>query len=220
MAASNGMAVCGTQGGEFNPFAGIHVHRHVPASGEGQADEPEVALSEPEQAPVLERGLGGIKGFTYFFSPLPAAAVVERLQSACGQLCGTVKVKGPFRLRSVVPLESAKVELDVAVWTLPADAGTGPGPVPAPEGAGAEEQEQEQQSLKKKQGDLVVVEVQRKQGDQIVFHKVFKSLKAKVLTGELEATGPEGVKLLEADDASEPPLPEMEETLSDDPGMI
>jgi hypothetical protein len=47
---------------------------------------------------------GGIKGFTYFLLTLPAAAVVKRTQSPCGQLCGTVKVRGTFRLRCAFPV--------------------------------------------------------------------------------------------------------------------
>jgi hypothetical protein len=72
--------------------------RRVPR-GKGGADEPEVPLSEPEQAPGLERGLGGIKG-SYFSSPLPIAVVVEHLQSACGQLwASSVAPSRPRALR-------------------------------------------------------------------------------------------------------------------------
>lgn len=51
------------------------------------------------------------KGYTYFYSASSADTIMERLQTACSQLCGHTKTKSTYHLRVVLPLEVNKVRL-------------------------------------------------------------------------------------------------------------
>lgn len=46
---------------------------------------------------------------------IPVQALVERIQFACGSLSGHVDMRGPFKIRSTLPLDGAKVQSHIEV---------------------------------------------------------------------------------------------------------
>lgn len=72
-------------------------------------------------------------------------------------------MRGPYKLRCILPLEGTKVKADMTLYTLPS---TGPSSTDAGETMGSV--------------TVQVVDVQRKEGDLILFHKLYKKIAAKV----------------------------------------
>jgi hypothetical protein len=72
-------------------------------------------------------------------------------------------MRGPYKLRCILPLEGTKVKADMTLYTLPS---TGPPSTDAGETMG--------------NVTVQVVDVQRKEGDLILFHKLYKKIAAKV----------------------------------------
>jgi len=149
------------------------------------ASYPEEGPRKQKLAPLLpvERGL---KGFTYFYSKSSSSeALLDRLHFLLlGQLSATIKPpqgmgeggeEALFHVRCLVPLTAAKVCLDIRIWRV----------VEEKEEGGKEEGDEEE-------GEKVVlhvIEAKRKEGDPVLFHRVYRTIKTKMLQEEEEEEG-------------------------------
>ncbi|TFJ82427.1 hypothetical protein NSK_006253 [Nannochloropsis salina CCMP1776] len=136
-----------------------------------------------KQAPLLpsEKGL---KAYTYFYSHASdSEELLDRLHFVLMmRMSATIKPRehtqqeeaenAGFHLRCLVPLTAAKVRMDVRLWRV------------EDEGEGGEEG-----------GKVVlhVVEAVRKEGDPVLFHRLYNNLKRKVVEEERVTAGKMGM---------------------------
>lgn len=65
-----------------------------------------------------------------------------------------------------------QVKLDIKVWSIPVEAGGG--------GDGGERAAEEEEERAAAAARMHLIEVRRKEGDPVLFHRVYQTIKAKV----------------------------------------
>jgi hypothetical protein len=171
----------GSSGGSDNFYKEEHLTRHRSVCGgveeEGVVSSPKESEKKQRKqklAPLLPAE-GGLKGFTYFYSNSSSSEeLLDRLHFLLlVQLSATIKPpqgtreeeeEAIFHLRCLVPLTAAKVRLDIRLWRVEEE---------------KEGQEEEEEGEGKKLV-LHVIEVTRKEGDPVLFHRVYQTIKTKM----------------------------------------